>query len=66
MQIDGEEKAVQLFRLGRLGLFYRTFDGRDTGYWDVVNNTWLDQGSKLDANIKAAIDVANRKHHLIL
>lgn len=61
LQIDGEEKAVQLFRLGRLGLFYRTLDGRDTGYWDVVNNNWLDQGSKLDANIKAAIDVANRQ-----
>ena len=33
--IDNSEKAVDFFRLGRLGLYYRTPNGKDTGYWDA-------------------------------
>lgn len=61
LNIDNEEKAVQFFRLGRIGFFYRTLNGNDTGFWDTSNNSWSHQGSKLDSNIKSAIDIANRQ-----
>ena len=59
--IDENEKAVDYFRLGRLGLFYRTPDGNDTGYWSANSNDWIHEGSSLDGSLKSALDIANRQ-----
>ena len=59
--IDGSERAVDFFRLGRLGLYYRTPNGRETGYWNVYNKDWSHEGSSLDDEIKAALDIGNRQ-----
>ena len=61
IDIKGEAKAVEFFRLGRIGLFYRTLDGNDSGYWNSNNSSWEHVGSKLSDGIKSALDVANRK-----
>ena len=61
LNIDGIEKAVDFFRLGRLGLFYRTPDGNDTGYWNIDDNNWVHMGSSLDSSLKSALDIANRQ-----
>lgn len=61
LNIDDVDKAVDYFRLGRLGLFYRTPDGRNTGYWDSSVDAWDHQGSSLDSKLKAALDIANRQ-----
>ena len=59
--LNSNEVAVDFFRLGRLGLFYRTPDGNETGFWNLDSNNWSHQGSSLDANIKAALDISNRQ-----
>ena len=59
--IDGEELAVDFFRLGRLGLFYRTPDGADTGYWDQRIESWIHLGNDLDQSIKDALNISNRQ-----
>lgn len=59
--IDGEELAVDFFRLGRLGLFYRTPDGADTGYWDQRIESWKHLGNDLDQSIKDALNISNRQ-----
>ena len=61
LNIDDIEKAVDFFRLGRLGLFYRTPDGNDTGYWNIDDNNWVHMGSSLDSSLKSALDIANRQ-----
>lgn len=61
IDIKGEAKAVEFFRLGRIGLFYRTLDGNDSGYWNSNSSSWEHVGSKLSDGIKSALDVANRK-----
>ena len=61
LNLDGSELAVDYFRLGRLGLFYRTPDGKDTGYWDVSTKDWNHEGSALDSKLKSALDIANRQ-----
>lgn len=61
IDIDGIEKAVEYFRLGRLGLFYRTPDGKETGYWNATIKDWQHEGSSLNANLKSALDIANRQ-----
>ena len=59
--LDNQEIAVDYFRLGRLGLFYRTPDGDETGYWDSAQETWVHVGNDLDKDIKSALDISNRQ-----
>ena len=61
LQIEGNEKAVDFFRLGRLGLFYRTPNGSETGYWNSIDKNWVNVGSSLDDEIKAALNIGNRQ-----
>ncbi len=61
LEIEGNERAVDYFRLGRLGLFYRTPNGRETGYWESNSENWVHMGSSLDDEIKAALDIGNRQ-----
>ena len=61
IEIDNDSKAVEYFRLGRLGLFYRTLDGKETGCWDNTQKKWEHKGSSLDNDIKLALDIANRQ-----
>ena len=61
IEIDNDSKAVEYFRLGRLGLFYRTLDGKETGFWDNTQKKWEHKGSSLDNDIKLALDIANRQ-----
>ncbi|MFL2707390.1 MAG: DUF3450 domain-containing protein [Gammaproteobacteria bacterium] len=61
LTIKESEKAVDYFRLGRLGLYYRTPNGKETGYWNSNSQQWVHEGSSLDDEIKAALDIANRQ-----
>ena len=59
--LNNNQIAVDFFRLGRLGLFYRTPDGNETGFWNLGSNDWSHEGGSLDKNIKAALDISNRQ-----
>jgi hypothetical protein len=61
LTIKESEKAVDYVRLGRLGLYYRTPNGKETGYWNSNSQQWVHEGSSLDDEIKAALDIANRQ-----
>lgn len=43
--VDGEELQVDLLRVGRLALFFRTLDGKKTGVFDPATEQfrWLDE-----------------------
>lgn len=59
--LNGSEVAVDFFRLGRLGLYYRTPNGKETGFWNLNTNDWSHEGSSLDDDIKVALDISNRQ-----
>lgn len=61
IEIDNENLSVDYFRLGRLGWYYRSPNGDETGYWDKEAEQWVDKGNKLNDQIKAALDIANRQ-----
>ena len=61
LNIEGNQRAVDYFRLGRLGLYYRTPNGRETGFWNTNTKKWVHKGSSLDDEIKSALDIANRQ-----
>ena len=39
------DKEVDFLRVGRVGLFYQTPDGKDTGYWDRDKKDWVADGA---------------------
>jgi hypothetical protein len=61
IMLNGDEVAVDFFRLGRLGLYYRTPNGKETGFWNLNTNDWSHEGSSLNDAIKVALDISNRQ-----
>ena len=61
MMLDGVDLSVNYFRLGRIGFYYKTLDGDQSGYWNKDTAKWVDMGSKLSNEIESAIDIANRQ-----
>jgi len=37
----GDDRTVQLLRIGRVSLLYQTMDGKETGYWDADKKAWV-------------------------
>jgi len=37
----GDDRTVQLLRIGRVSLLYQTMDGKETGYWDADKKSWV-------------------------
>ena len=37
----GDDRTVQLLRIGRISLLYQTMDGKETGYWDADKKAWV-------------------------
>ena len=38
---DGDDRTVQLLRVGRVTLMYQTMDLKETGYWDAAQKKWV-------------------------
>ena len=61
INIDGIILAADFFRLGRLNLFYRTPDGKETGYWNKKENNWIHLGGKYADDIEAGLKIAYKQ-----
>ena len=69
VEIDGVERDVNFFRVGRIALLYQTTDTEVSGAWDQASRSWvgLDSGEYRNAIMKglriarkeASIDVLN-------
>jgi hypothetical protein len=69
VDIDGTERDVNFFRVGRIALLYQTTDTEVSGAWDQASGSWvkLDSGEYRNAIMKglrvarkeASIDVLN-------
>lgn len=57
----GGETEVEFLRVGRLGLFYQTSDGTTTGRWDNAGRQWEDLGDTYRNQVKAGLNIANKK-----
>lgn len=59
--IDGRPVLTDIFRLGRLALFYQTLDRKQCGYYDVAAASWQPLPGKHNRAIQAAIEIGSRR-----
>ena len=54
------DKEVDFLRVGRVGLYYQTPDGAETGYWDRDKQDWT-SGSAFTEGVKEGLKVARKQ-----
>ena len=59
--LDGQDLTVDFLRLGRIGLYYQTLDGRAAAYWDQVAQTWMPLDTSGRLAVRRALRVANQQ-----
>jgi len=55
LEIDGNQKTVNILQVGRTGLYYQTVDGSESGYWDISDRSWKPLDSSHNEGITTAI-----------
>lgn len=59
--LSGEETLVNIFRLGRLRLFYQTLDKQECGFFNPAQKVWEPLGNTHLKTIQAAIDMGLKR-----
>jgi hypothetical protein len=58
--VEGQEKFVDMLRIGRLTMFWRTPDGAQIGTWDPVSQTYALLPKSYSRTLQKAMDMATR------
>jgi hypothetical protein len=61
VDIEGDQVLVDIFRLGRLGLFYLSLDGRQCGFYNVAAHTWQPLPVRHLPEIRKAVAIGLRR-----
>ena len=54
-------RAVDFLRIGRIGLYYQTLDGNETGRWNPVTGDWTVLESKYRRPVRDGLSVARKQ-----
>ncbi len=60
IELMGEDLFVDVLRLGRLSLFWRTSDGKRVGEYDRGSGCWVELPGKHNRSIMLAMEMASR------
>lgn len=58
--VDGVETFVDLMRLGRLTMFWRTPDGAQVGTWDPVSKSFVTLPGRYSRTLQKSMEMASR------
>lgn len=61
LEVDGTLRTVDMLRVGRVGLYYQSLDGRHTGYWDQASRTWRPLNGSDRLAIRQGLRVARQQ-----
>jgi len=61
LKLNGEDTQVTVFRLGRVGMYYISLDGQETGRWNQETKQWEKLPDKMNRDIRRAADIAAGK-----
>lgn len=58
---NGNTLTVEFLRLGRLGLYYQTLNGEESGYWDDASNSWKALPDDFNQSIAKGLKIARKE-----
>jgi len=61
IDVDGEPVYADIFRLGRLSVFWMTPDGRRVGEYDRVSGRWVELPERYRKGIRMAVEMAAKQ-----
>jgi hypothetical protein len=64
--IDGQALLADIFRLGRISLFYQSLDRKRCGFYNTADGTWQSLDTVHNAAIQSAIDIAAKRRPIEL
>lgn len=59
--LEGGQRSVDLFRLGRIGLFYQTMDRQETGYWNATEGQWKVLSDDFNPSVRRGAQIARKQ-----
>jgi len=59
--VEGQSMLVDIFRLGRLSLFYQSLDRKHCGFYNVADGGWQTLSAVHNREIQTAIDIAAKR-----
>lgn len=59
--LNQSEALVQILRLGRIGLFYLSYDGHSGGQWSLDQQQWLPLDDAYLSTVQTTIDIIKQK-----
>jgi hypothetical protein len=60
LNLEGTTRQVDYLRIGRVGFYYQTLDGTETGAWDQKQRAWVD-ASNSASGVRLGIRMANKQ-----
>jgi hypothetical protein len=64
--VGDKNVQVDIFRLGRLSLFFRTLDLKTSGFFDPAASKWKELPSRYNREINAAVDMGAKRRSMDL
>lgn len=61
LQENGQRRAVEFLRIGRVALLYAALDGSETGFWDPAAGAWKPLPAGYDDEVLAGLKVARKE-----
>jgi Protein of unknown function (DUF3450) len=58
LPVSGQDREVNVLRVGRISLMYQTTDGQQSGYWDVSQGAWAELDSSYNGSILKGLRIA--------
>lgn len=60
-RLDGQDREVDVLRVGRLALMYQTADARHAGVWDRTKKSWVELPAEYRGPLAEGIRMARRQ-----
>jgi DNA repair exonuclease SbcCD ATPase subunit len=59
--LDGKDTLVDIFRLGRVALYYQTLDQKSSGYYDVAAKAWKPLTREYTRDLTTAMEIGAKR-----
>jgi hypothetical protein len=64
--VEGNAMLINVFRLGRIAIFYQSLDGKGCGFYNVATAKWEPLPAKYNHSIQTAMDIGAKRRPIEL